>query len=98
MPNLSFFKAVKLGRYIILEPAALKEFASTALPSLASGPLVKAQTPYIRIITEISMEVSPLGHLTPIATSFDACLMQSPIIYAAAGTPIHVYGCSPTMM
>lgn len=92
------FKAVKLGA-ISFQTADAQRVCLDHAASLASQTSVKVQATDIRATTEFLIGgVSPLGQLTPITSFFDALLPQSPIIYAAVGTPIHVYGFSPTMM
>jgi prolyl-tRNA editing enzyme YbaK/EbsC (Cys-tRNA(Pro) deacylase) len=39
-----------------------------------------------------------VGHLTEIVTFFDETLFDYQKIYAAAGTPVHVFGCAPLQM
>ena len=77
------------ARQVDLEDAAL----------LAGEPLGKTDAARIRAVTGFAIGgVSPVGHLTEISTFFDETLLNYQKIYAAAGTPIHVFGCAPLQM
>jgi prolyl-tRNA editing enzyme YbaK/EbsC (Cys-tRNA(Pro) deacylase) len=39
--------------------------------------------------------VAPLGHLNPIAAWFDPKLLGYEVVWAAAGTPHHVFAVAP---
>lgn len=64
--------------------------------ALAGAPLDKADAASIRDHTGFAIGgVAPLGHLKPIATFFDPGLRVHPVIWAAAGTPEHVFPVAP---
>ena len=64
--------------------------------ALSGATLEKADAASIRGHTGFSIGgVSPLGHLTPIETWFDPSLLAHPVIWAAAGTPNHVFAIRP---
>ena len=66
---------------------------------LTDEPLGKTDAVRIRAVTGFAIGgVSPVGHLTEISTFFDETLLNYQKIYAAAGTPFHVFGCSPQQM
>ena len=66
---------------------------------LAGEPLGKTDAARIRAVTGFAIGgVSPVGHLTEIVTFFDETLFDYQKIYAAAGTPVHVFGCAPQQM
>ena len=93
------FQGSQTGALYLFVTAGAQRVDLDRTAGLAGEPLVKAEPTDIRTITGFSIgAVSPVGHLTPISTFFDAFLMQFPIIYAAAGTPIHVFGCPPAIM
>lgn len=63
---------------------------------LAGEPLGKADAALIRAQTGFAIGgVSPIGHVTPCRKWFDRRLLQFDEIWAAAGTPHHVFGMSP---
>ena len=69
-------------------------------PSKASkvlgSPLEKADAASIRKFTGFAIGgVSPLGHLNPIRTFLDPDILTFPEIWAAAGTPHHVFRINP---
>lgn len=58
--------------------------------------LEKADAAGIRAHTGFAIGgVSPLGHLRPIETWFDPGLLRHAVIWAAAGTPNHVFAVEP---
>ncbi len=62
----------------------------------AGGPLGKADAALIRAQTGFAIGgVSPLGHLSPIRAWMDKRLLDFDLVWAAAGTPNHVFSCSP---
>jgi prolyl-tRNA editing enzyme YbaK/EbsC (Cys-tRNA(Pro) deacylase) len=64
--------------------------------ALAGEPLDKADAALVRAQTGFAIGgVSPVGHLTPPRVFFDARLMDFDEIWAAAGTPHHVFGTEP---
>ena len=66
---------------------------------LAGEPLGKTDAARIRAVTGFAIGgVSPVGHLTEIVTFFDESLFDYQKIYAATGTPVHVFGCAPQQM
>ena len=66
---------------------------------LAGEPLGKTDAARIRAVTGFAIGgVSPVGHLTKIVIFFDESLFDYQKIYAAAGTPVHVFGCALQQM
>lgn len=64
--------------------------------TLAREPLGRADADMVRSVTGFAIGgVSPIGHLTPIRSFFDPRLMDFDEIWAAAGTPTHVFGAEP---
>lgn len=67
--------------------------------ALAGAPLGKADADLIRAQTGFAIGgVAPLGHLNPIRAWFDPRLMDYDLVYAAAGTPRHIFGIAPGML
>lgn len=65
-------------------------------PALAQEPLGKADAALIRAQTGFAIGgVSPIGHLNPIKTFIDPRLLKFDVLWAAAGTPRHVFAISP---
>ena len=63
---------------------------------LAGEPLGKADAALIRAQTGFAIGgVSPIGHLNPIQTFIDPRLLEFDVLWAAAGTPRHVFAIAP---
>lgn len=77
------------GQQVDLEKAA----------ALAGEPLGKADAALVRTQTGFAIGgVSPIGHINPCRKWFDETLLGFPQIWAAAGTPHHVFGMEPHAM
>ncbi|MEX0312299.1 MAG: YbaK/EbsC family protein [Tateyamaria sp.] len=64
--------------------------------ALAGEDLGKADAALIRAQTGFAIGgVSPVGHLNPIRAFFDLRLLDFDVVWAAAGTPHHVFRASP---
>lgn len=64
--------------------------------TLAAEPLGKADAALIRSQTGFAIGgVSPIGHLNVIKTFIDPRLLEFDILWAAAGTPRHVFSIAP---
>ena len=64
-----------------------------------SQTLTRADADTIRRITGFAIGgVAPIGHLTPLPTWFDPTLLQFPVIWAAAGTPNHIFQIEPARL
>ena len=75
------------GRQVQLDRAAL----------LAGQPLDRADPNRVREVTGFAIGgVSPLGHLTALPVWADRHLSAFPTVWAAAGTPRHIFQITPT--
>lgn len=64
--------------------------------ALAGAPVGKADAALIRAQTGFVIGgVAPVGHLNPVRAWFDPALLRFDIVYAAAGTPRHIFGLPP---
>lgn len=64
--------------------------------ALVGEPLGKADASLIRAETGFAIGgVAPVGHLTPIPGWLDPRLMQFATVWAAAGTPQHIFAIAP---
>jgi len=67
--------------------------------AVADEALGKADAALIRSQTGFAIGgVSPVGHLSPIRTFFDKKLLGFGVIWAAAGTPRHVFPINPIQL
>ncbi len=66
---------------------------------LAGEPLGRADAVYVRAVTGFAIGgVAPIAHLTAPKAFWDQNLSKFEIIYAAAGTPHHVFAIQPTIL
>ncbi len=64
--------------------------------ALAGEPLGKADAALIRAQTGFAIGgVAPIGHLSPIRAWFDPRLLDFDKVWAAAGTPRHIFPIAP---
>ncbi len=64
---------------------------------LAGEPLARADASQVREVTGFAIGgVSPVGHLTVIPCFMDRRLIDFDIVWAAAGTPRHIFSIQPT--
>lgn len=64
--------------------------------AVAGAPLGKADASLIRSQTGFAIGgVSPVGHLSPIRAWYDPRLLEFDVVYAAAGTPRHIFAIAP---
>ena len=67
--------------------------------ALAGEPLGKAGADLIRAQTGFAIGgVAPIGHLHPIRAWYDPRLMEFDLVFAAAGTPRHIFGIAPQVL
>jgi prolyl-tRNA editing enzyme YbaK/EbsC (Cys-tRNA(Pro) deacylase) len=61
--------------------------------------LARADADTIRRVTGFAIGgVAPVGHLRPLRIWFDPRLLAFDLVYAAAGTPRHIFGISPEQL
>ena len=71
-----------------VDPAKAAELAGEALGK-ADAALVRAETGFA------IGGVAPVGHLNPVRSFFDPRLLDFPLVWAAAGTPRHIFSIDP---
>lgn len=86
-------------RCLLFLTAGGNQVDSDLASEVAGAALGKADAALIRSHTGFAIGgVSPLGHLTPITAYMDLRLMEFDVIYAAAGTPRHIFPINPTRL
>jgi len=75
-----------------VDPVALAEIVGVTKCGRADADQVRAETGFA------IGGVAPIGHLRPIDTWIDEDLFQYDTVWAAAGTPRHVFGVAPTVL
>ncbi|MEW9918675.1 YbaK/EbsC family protein [Marimonas sp. MJW-29] len=87
------------GKALLFVTAGGQQVDLEAAAKLAGEPLGKADAALIRAQTGFAIGgVSPVGHVTEASKWFDSTLLKFNMIWAAAGTPHHVFGMNPADM
>lgn len=90
------FKGETSGKAILFITAGGNRVCPQKASALAGEPLGKADAALIRAQTGFAIGgVAPLGHLNPIRAFYDPRLDDFAEIWAAAGTPRHIFPISP---
>ena len=93
------FRGIKTKTAILFMTAGGNQVCPDKASNAAGQPLDKADAGLIRAQTGFAIGgVAPLGHLSPITAFFDARLLDFPVIWAAAGTPRHVFSVKPQQL
>ncbi len=67
--------------------------------AVAGEPLGRADAAFVRDRTGFAIGgVAPVGHLTPSRIFFDPRLLDFDVVYAAAGTPRHIFPVAPAVL
>ncbi|GGL85318.1 aminoacyl-tRNA deacylase [Pseudooceanicola nanhaiensis] len=90
------FRGEESGAAILFLTAGGNRVDDLKASAIAGEPLGKADAALIRAQTGFAIGgVAPVGHLTPIRAFLDPRLMEFDVIWAAAGTPHHVFALDP---
>lgn len=90
------FEGRDSGTALLFLTAGGNRVCAEKAAALAQEPLGKADAALIRAQTGFTIGgVAPLGHLTPIRAFWDPRLSQFDTIWAAAGTPRHIFRIAP---
>jgi prolyl-tRNA editing enzyme YbaK/EbsC (Cys-tRNA(Pro) deacylase) len=84
------------GRLCLFLTAGGNQVDPDCATALAGEPLGRADIATVRAVTGFAIGgVAPIGHLTPIPTFLDPRLLDFPEVWAAAGTPRHIFPIAP---
>ncbi|WP_395540431.1 YbaK/EbsC family protein [Neotabrizicola sp. sgz301269] len=84
------------GRLYLFLTAGGNRVDSAAASALAGEPLGRADGTTVRSVTGFAIGgVAPLGHLTPSPVWMDPRLFDFTTVWAAAGTPRHIFPADP---
>jgi len=87
------------GKVVLFLTAGSNRVEVQRASDLVGEPLGKADAEVIRTQTGFAIGgVSPFGHLAPIRTFIDPAIMQHATVWAAAGTPRHMFEIAPAML
>ena len=90
------FRGETSGEAILFLTAGGNRVDADKAAALAGEALGKADAALVRAQTGFAIGgVSPVGHLNPIRAFLDPRLQEFDIVWAAAGTPHHVFAISP---
>ncbi|MGP6086260.1 YbaK/EbsC family protein [Antarctobacter jejuensis] len=93
------FRAETTGAAVLFLTAGGNKVCADKATALAGEPLGKADAGLIRAQTGFAIGgVAPLGHLNPIRAWLDPRLLQFDVVWAAAGTPRHVFPLDPHVL
>jgi prolyl-tRNA editing enzyme YbaK/EbsC (Cys-tRNA(Pro) deacylase) len=93
------FRGTASGNAILFLTAGGNRVDDALASAVAGEPLGKADADLVRAQTGFAIGgVSPVGHLSPIRAFFDPRLLDFDVVWAAAGTPHHVFACDPRVL
>ncbi|MBK5947707.1 aminoacyl-tRNA deacylase [Rhodobacter veldkampii DSM 11550] len=90
------FRGETSGHVMLFLTAGGKQVCTDKASRVAGQPLGKADATLIRAETGFAIGgVAPVGHLTPVRAFLDPRLTQFATVWAAAGTPRHIFSIAP---
>ena len=93
------FRVADADEHVLFLTAGGNRVDVAKASQLIEKPLEKADAASIRSFTGFAIGgVSPLGHLNPIRTFMDPDILTFDTIWAAAGTPHHVFSINPKIL
>lgn len=93
------FRGDDSGQVVLFITAGGNRVDAGAAARVAGEPLGKADAALIRAETGFAIGgVAPIGHLKPVRAFFDPRLLDFPLVWAAAGTPHHVFAIDPHLL
>ncbi|MCP5085493.1 MAG: YbaK/EbsC family protein [Rhodobacteraceae bacterium] len=93
------FRGTGSGKAILFLTAGGNRVCTGAAEKLAGEPLGKADAALVRAQTGFAIGgVAPIGHLNPIRCFVDPHLCSFETVWAAAGTPRHLFGIAPDVL
>ena len=93
------FRGEESGHVVLFLTAGGNRVSAEKASAVAGQPLGKADADLIRTETGFAIGgVAPLGHLTPIRSYYDPRLLDFDVVWAAVGTPRHVFAAVPAAL
>ncbi|MCX8507386.1 MAG: YbaK/EbsC family protein [Rhodobacteraceae bacterium] len=93
------FQGQASGHVILFITAGGRQVDPTKASALAGEALGKADADLIRRETGFAIGgVAPIGHLAPVRAFFDPRLLDFDRVWAAAGTPRHIFAIAPARL
>ncbi|WEF23969.1 YbaK/EbsC family protein [Paracoccus sp. S3-43] len=93
------FRGEASGHAVLFLTAGGNRVDPARATQVAGQPLGKADAALIREETGFAIGgVAPVGHLKPVAAFFDPRLLEFDRVWAAAGTPRHIFAIAPQVL
>ncbi len=93
------FRGETSGAAVLFVTAGGNQVDAKKASAVAGEPLGKADAGLIRAQTGFAIGgVAPIGHLNPIRAWWDPRLSEFETVYAAAGTPRHIFPINPNAL
>lgn len=93
------FRDETSGEAVLFVTAGGNLVDASKASAVAGEPLGKADAALIRSQTGFAIGgVAPVGHLSPIRAWYDPRLLEFDVVYAAAGTPRHIFAIAPQVL
>ncbi|SPH18072.1 Cys-tRNA(Pro)/Cys-tRNA(Cys) deacylase YbaK [Defluviimonas aquaemixtae] len=90
------FRGEATGHVVLFLTAGGNRVSTSKASTVASQPLGKADAALVRAETGFAIGgVAPIGHLRPVESYFDPRLLDFDRVWAAAGTPRHIFAIAP---
>jgi prolyl-tRNA editing enzyme YbaK/EbsC (Cys-tRNA(Pro) deacylase) len=90
------FRGEDTGHVVLFLTAGGNRVDPAKATAVAGQPLGKADADLIRSETGFAIGgVAPVGHLNPVSAYFDPRLSEFDTVWAAAGTPRHIFAIAP---
>lgn len=90
------FRGEDSGRAVLFVTAGGNQVDPVKAAKVAGETLARADAGFVRNVTGFAIGgVAPVGHLNPPRVFYDPRLEDFEVIYAAAGTPRHIFAVSP---
>ena len=93
------FRGEASGHVRLFLTAGGNQVSAAKAGALAGEALGKADATLIRTETGFAIGgVAPVGHLAPVRAFLDPRLLEFDLVWAAAGTPRHIFAIAPRML
>ena len=90
------FQGADTGEVMLFVTAGGRQVDPDLAAQVAGQALARADAEAVRAQTGFAIGgVSPVGHLSPVTAFFDPTLLGFDVIWAAAGTPRHIFAIAP---
>ncbi|NNL74504.1 MAG: YbaK/EbsC family protein [Silicimonas sp.] len=90
------FRGEASGDVVLFITAGGNRVDTDRASDVAGEPLGRADAAFVREVTGFAIGgVAPVGHLTPPRAFFDPRLLVFDLVYAAGGTPRHIFPIAP---